>query len=186
MRGSKRALGIVAGPRCSGNTTALVGEVLRGAGDAGWETELRCLGALSINPLAACASDEPFGVAGPEDDMRLLYPFLEAMGAFVFGSPIYYDHVSAQAKIFIDRLHHYSKEGTRGLLPRGVAAVVVITYEWDRPGAYSGVAEWLRGRLEHYWGMRVVATLEAEGTVKRPVADRHDLLKRAYEIGRGL
>ena len=44
----------------------------------------------------------------------------------------------------------------------------------------------MKGRFEHYWKMKVVASLKAWDTVKNPVANREDLLKKAYEIGKNL
>jgi len=46
--------------------------------------------------------------------------------------------------------------------------------------------QWIKGRLEDYWKMKVAATLKAENTVKNPVANREDLLKKARQIGRNL
>ena len=186
MKSSKRVLGIVASPHNSGNTATLIKEVLKGAEEKGYETDLKCLGDLKINPLIPCASDKPYGVTGPKDDMELIYPSLEKMNTFVLGTPIYYDHISARAKIFIDRLIYYSKENTRDRFPKNVPAVIIITYEWDKREAYSSVVGWIKGRLEHYWKMKVVATLQAENTVKNPVANREDLLKKALQIGRNL
>jgi len=186
MKNSKRVLGIVASPRNSGNTALLVREVLRGAADKGHETELKCLGDLDINPLVECASDKRYGVAGPKDDMELIFPSLEKMNVLVFGSPIYYDHISARAKTFIDRLIYYSNEDTRERFPKNISAVTIITYEWNKPEAYNSVVEWMKGRFEHYWKMKVVASLKAWDTVKNPVANREDLLKKAYEIGKNL
>jgi len=196
MKSSKRVLGIVASPRISGNTAKLVKEVLKGAEEKGHETDLKCLGDLKINPLVASASDKqsvwspysnkPYGVTGPKDDMDLIYSSLEKMNALVFGTPIYFDHVSAHAKIFIDRLIYYSKESMWNRFPKNVSAVIVITYEWDKPEAYSSVVDWIKGTLERYFKMKVVATLQAENTVKNPVANREDLLKKAHQIGRNL
>jgi len=58
MKSSKRVLGIVASPHNSGNTATLVKEVLKGAEEKGYETDLKCLGDLKINPLIASASDK--------------------------------------------------------------------------------------------------------------------------------
>jgi len=193
---SKRVLGIVASPRNSGNTAILVKEVLKGAEEKGYETDLKCLGDLRINPLIASASDKqsiwspysdkPYGVTVPEDDMELIYPSLEKMNVFVFGTPIYFDHVSARAKTFIDRLIYYDKENTKDRFPENVRAVIIITYEDDDPEAYSSVVEWIKHTLEEYFKMKVVASLQAENTVKNPVANREDLLKKARQIGRNL
>ena len=187
MKGSKRVvLGIVASPHNSGNTATLVKEVLKGAEERGYETDLKCLGDLRIDPLIASASDKPYGVNGPEDDMELIFSSLEKMDVLVFGTPIYFEHVSARAKIFIDRLIYYDKESTKVRFPKNVRAVVIITYEWDKPEAYSSVVKWIKKILEEYFKMKVVASLQAENTVKNPVTNREDLLKKARQIGRNL
>jgi len=196
MESSKRVLGIVASPHNSGNTAILVKEVLKGAEEKGYETDLKCLGDLRINPLIASASDKqsiwspysdkPYGVTAPKDDMELIYPSLEKMNAFVFGTPVYFDHVSARAKIFIDRLIYYIEESTKDRFPKNVRVVIIITYGWDKSEAYSSVVEWIKDTLEEYFKMKVVASLQAEDTAKNPVANREDLLKKARQIGRNL
>jgi multimeric flavodoxin WrbA len=192
MKSSKRVLGIVASPHNSGNTATLVKEVLKGAEEKRYETDLKCLGDLKINPLIACTSDKesvwspfsnkPYGVTGPKDDMELIYSSIEKMNALVFGTPIYFDHISAHAKIFIDRLIYYARESTRDRFPKNVHAVIIIAFEAGNPEAYSGVVEWIKGRLERYFRMKVVATLQAENTVRNPVANREELLKKARQI----
>jgi multimeric flavodoxin WrbA len=186
MKSSKRVLGIVASPHNSGNTATLVKEVLKGAEPKGYETELKCLGDLKINPLIASASDKPYGVTGPKDDMELIYSSLEKMNALVFGTPIYYDHVSGRAKIFVDRLIYYDKESTKDRFPKNVRAVIIVTYEWNKPEAYSSIVGWIKNTLEEHFKMKVVATLQAENTEKNPVANREGLLKKARQIGRNL
>jgi len=186
VKSSKRVLGIVASPHNSGNTATLVKEVLKGTEERGYETDLKCLGDLKINPLITSASDKPYGVGGPKDDMKLIHSSLEKMNTLVFGTPIYYDHVSARAKIFIDRLIYYNKESRKNLFPKNTSAIIIVTYEWDKPEAYSSVVEWIKHTLEAYFKMKVVASLQAENTVKNPVANREDLLKKARQMGRNL
>lgn len=181
-----RVLGVVGSPHRMGNTARLVKQVLDGAAEKGYETELICLCDFQINPLSADALSQPYGVSFPKDDMERIYPLLEMMDVLVLGTPIYYDHVSARTKLFIDRLHYYSYPSAKERFPQNVRAVVIITYEWNNPKAYDDVVEWLKDRLEHYWKMKVVATLKAEGTEKRPVADREDLLEKARQIGLNL
>ncbi|MCW4035755.1 MAG: hypothetical protein NWE75_01035, partial [Candidatus Bathyarchaeota archaeon] len=98
-------------------------------------------------------------------------------------------HVSDRAKLFIDRLHYYSKthgEEYRSRFPDGVKAVTINTYEASGPERYDGVLEWMNRRLEYYWRMDVVASLKAEATTRKPVATRGELLEKAVEIGRSL
>jgi len=186
VKSSKRVLGIVASPHNSGNTATLVKEVLKGAEERGYETDLKFLGDLKINPLIASASDKQYGIGGPKDDMKLIHSSLEKMDTLVFGTPIYFDHVSARAKILIDRLIYYNKESTKNRFPKNARAIIIVTYEWDKPEAYSSVVEWIKHTLEAYFKMKVVASLQAENTVKKPVASREDLLKKARQMGRNL
>ncbi len=65
-------------------------------------------------------------------------------------------------------------------------AVIIVTYEWEKPEAYGNVVEWIKNTLEEYFEMKVVATLQAENTGKNPVVNREDLLKKARQIGRDL
>jgi len=149
MKSSRRVLGIIASPRNSGNTAVLVKEVLKGAQEKGYKTELKCLGDV-----------------------------------LVFGTPIYFDHVSDRAKIFVDRLIYYLKPGAKERLSANIRAVIIITYADGRPELYDNVIEWIKGELESIFkGLKVVATLKAENTMRNPVANREDLLRKAHQIG---
>jgi multimeric flavodoxin WrbA len=180
-----KVLGIVGSPRRRGNTAALVEAVLEGAAEAGHEAEIFYLGELELGPI----TEEGSGLYYPGDDMERLYPHLETMDALVLGTPIYYDHVSSRTKLFIDRLHYYSRthgEEYRRRFSDGVKAVTVITQGAGNPDRYDYVLEWMKGRLEYYWNMKVVASLKAESTGSKPVEKREELLERGREIGRGL
>lgn len=176
-------LGLNASPRPSGNTGRLVAEILKGAVSAGFAAEHHCLGETKVGPLEVGGGDDPFGVRGPKDDMAKLFESLESMDAFVFGSPIYFDHITAQGKAFIDRLICYSEGDRKGRFPQGVPAVLAITYEWNNPKAYDGVLFWLRERFQHYFKMKVVGTLAVGGTTDLPVEGRQDILEEAYRLG---
>ena len=61
----------------------------------------------------------------------------------------------------------------------------VLTYETEDEHAYDQILEW----YDHIWdwyGMAESQGLVATGTVKNPVENRPDLIKRAKEIGRNL
>jgi multimeric flavodoxin WrbA len=180
----KLALGINASPHPRGNTARLVEEVLRGAETKGYSTKNVCLGDLGIHPLEDGGQEDPYQVRGPDDDMNALIGELQGMDAFVFGSPIYFDHITAQGKIFIDRLLPFSSGKLKGTFPVGVPAVILTTYEWDKATAYDDVLEWTKGRFEDYFKMKVVASIAAEGTSDRPVADRPELLAKAMDAGK--
>lgn len=176
-------LGIVCSPRRRGNTARLVEAVLFGARSRGAETEIFYSGDLKVNPCRVCYSCETTGKCVQEDDMRLVYEAIAETSVIVFGTPIYHDHVSAQAKIFTDRLYAY--ELTKSF-PKGVKVVIIITYEWNNPNGYDDVLEWIRGTFRRYYGVETVAALKVCDTTERPVAQRPDLLREAQSVGESL
>jgi multimeric flavodoxin WrbA len=180
-----KVLGIIAGPRKTGNTAKLVEAALEGAKEAGHETVLFYLGDMQINPL----TDAEEGYGYPDDGFTELMPHIESMDALVFGTPIYYDHVSSRAKLFIDRLYYYAK--SRGAeyndkFPKGVKFINAVTCGWDNQDAYTEVVDWLNERMTHYWEMEIVGGLKAYGSGNKPVKDNVELLEKARELGKSL
>lgn len=180
-----KVVGIVAGPRKNGNTARLVEEVLAGAEEAGHETVLFYMSDMQIHPLEA----DKDGYVYPADAFEEMMTHIETMDALVLGTPIYYDHVSTRAKLFIDRLYYYS--GSHGveyrrMFPDGVKFVCVLAYHWNNPDVYGEVVEWLEGRMTHYWRMKVSGSIKAHGTERSPVHDNKELLEKARELGASL
>jgi multimeric flavodoxin WrbA len=138
---------------------------------------------LSINPCHVCNACENLGRCAQEDDMQFIHEALMGSDVIVLGTPIYHDHVSAQAKIFTDRLYAYEWKDS---LPKGMKAVIAITYEWDNPTGYDHVLEWIKVTLQRYYGIDTVATLKAHGTSKNPVGERPELLRAAQAMGADL
>lgn len=104
-----KVLGINGSPIKGGNVDILIQEMIKGIKGKGIEEEkveekIFYLDDLKIMPCKSC------GKAPPEpdlclyhDDMDLLYPELLSSNFFILGSPIYFDSVSAQMKLFVDR-----------------------------------------------------------------------------------
>jgi multimeric flavodoxin WrbA len=178
-----KVLGVVGSPHKDGNTAALVEAVLEGARGKGHEIKLIQLTDLTIGPLGSAEGKK---VSYPDDDMGKLYPHIETMRALVLGTPIYYDHVSDRTKLFIDRLHYYSKthgQEYRERFPENAKAVTIITYEWENPAVYTEVLDWINRTLKHYWNMNIVGSLKVEDTTNNPVKKRKDVLEKARHMG---
>lgn len=74
-----------------------------GAREAGGEfIHLRCA-ELNVKPCQACGPEPTDGYCVFHDDMDAVYAALERAHAVVVGSPVYFDSVSAQLKLVIDR-----------------------------------------------------------------------------------
>ena len=95
--------GIVGSPKKKGNVDLLVTQVLKGAGSKGAETQKIYLNDLDIKPCQSCGVDPRPEFCIYEDGMEIIYDSLETSDTVVLGSPVYFDTVSAQTKLMIDR-----------------------------------------------------------------------------------
>jgi multimeric flavodoxin WrbA len=114
-----KVCGIIGSPRKGGNVDLLVSQVLKGASSRGAETHKIYLDDLNIKPCRSCGVDPNPKYCLFEDDMKMIYDALQRCDAIVLGSPVYFDTVSAQVKLMIDRsncLMPYVKrsDGTSG------------------------------------------------------------------------
>ena len=119
-----KVLGIVCSPRKEGNTEILVREALEAVREAGSETELILVADKSIAPCDGCGACNENGVCKVNDDMQMIYQQLEAADGVIFGTPVYFLNVSAQAKVIMDRT--YALLRTRGLRGKVAAAMVAV------------------------------------------------------------
>ncbi len=98
-------IGIIASPRREGNTAWIVNKILEGAKEQGAETQVWYISDLDIKPCRGCwgchKGDQGCVI---EDDMQKLNEAIDRAGVIVFGSPIYMMQMTAQAKIFVDRM----------------------------------------------------------------------------------
>ncbi len=100
-----RIVGFSASPRREGNTAFIINKILEGAHKQGAEAEAFYSSDLDITPCRGCLGCQRGGRGCViNDDMQRLYNALEQADALVLGSPVYMGQMSAQAKIFTDRL----------------------------------------------------------------------------------
>lgn len=97
-----RVYGIIGSPKKNGNVDLLVSQVLKGARSQGAETNKVYLNDLQIKPCQSCGVDPYPNYCLFDDDMKRIYTALESYDSIVLGAPVYFDTVSAQAKLMID------------------------------------------------------------------------------------
>ena len=100
---SPSILGIAGSPRSDGNTDLLLREVLRGAAEAGAQTEFVAVRDLDMRPCIECNGCQKAGRCVVRDDMTEVFDKLLATDHLVFATPIFFTTVSAHAKMLIDR-----------------------------------------------------------------------------------
>ncbi|KUK13787.1 MAG: NADPH-dependent FMN reductase [bacterium 42_11] len=180
-----KAIGIVGSPRKNSNTQILVEAILKGAEEKGMETKLFRLNEMNIKPCQGCNFCQENGICKQKDDMQKLYEAISTCDTLVLGSPIYMSYVTAQTKIFLDRLYALLKIGGEPRIPPGKKCVLVFTQGGGTDGKkiMENIAQILKGAFN----MEVKAivgdnNLNTEGEVRK----RKELLKEAYSIGQEL
>ena len=99
-----KIIGFIGSPRKKGNTAWTVNKILEGAKQQGAETQVWYCGNLDIKPCRGCLGCVESDRCVVNDDMQKLYDALEQADVLVLGSPVYMGQMSAQTKIFTDRL----------------------------------------------------------------------------------
>jgi len=118
-----KVLGIVCSPRLRGNTEILLQTALDKAQEEGAEIELVTLAGKTISPCDACYSCMKTGQCHIKDDMQDIYPKLLEADGIIFGTPVYFWTLSAQAKALIDRTFVFRLK--RDLRNKAAGAVMV-------------------------------------------------------------
>lgn len=102
-----KIIGMNGSPRVKGNTAQLLDEVLEYAAENGAETVKHDLNRLNIKGCQGCYKwKEPFneGSCILKDDMHGILDDILSADGVVLASPVYMWQMSAQAKLFTDRL----------------------------------------------------------------------------------
>ena len=116
-------LGIVGSPRKGGNTEIMVEAALDAAKEASAETDIFIVSGKNVTPCDACDTCAQTGICHIKDDMQELYQKLEWADGILFGTPVYFSNVTAQAKAIIDRTYALRKNST--LSGKVVGSIIV-------------------------------------------------------------
>lgn len=134
---SMNIIGIIASQRKEGNTAFIVNEILEGAKEQGAETQSFSFSDLDIKPCHGCwachKSDKGCVI---QDDMQRIYDALEHTDAIVLGLPIYMGQMSAQGKIFTDRLFaRFSPRFSPFFKENAVRQKLILSFNQGNPDA---------------------------------------------------
>jgi len=98
-----KILAVSCSPRKDGNTVTMLNEALKGAKSDGAEVELYSVAGKNIQPCDGCWGCTKTGKCHIKDDMQGLYDKLVGADGIIFGTPIYFWGMTAQAKAVMDR-----------------------------------------------------------------------------------
>ena len=111
--GDIRITGVVGSPRLKKNTDALVQQALDGCRSKGALVDTLYLNKLEIKPCQAHKVQDGKGCI-MRDGMDAVYDIFEATDGLVLGTPVYYNSVSSQMKLMIDRSYCLAKAVSLG------------------------------------------------------------------------
>lgn len=95
---------VLGSPRKNGNSEMLAKSVAEGVEKEGGTTEYIRLNDLNIRPCQGCGGCDKSGECVIKDDMTEIYDKVDAADRLLLVTPIYFYAMSAQAKIFTDRM----------------------------------------------------------------------------------
>jgi len=186
-----KILGLCGSPVEGSSTSIIIKTILESATEAGAMTDYISLNELNIMPCQACGKSPEDNYCYFGDGMDIIYNKFEWCDAIIVGSPIYFDSVSAQTKLFIDRcncLRHFLPEKNILLEPRikkkRKGAIVLV-------GGPRQKFEYARRVIG---GFFIWANIESAGLIKYShdgpqkgtVADSRETLDEAIALGRFL
>jgi len=187
-----KILALVGSPKVKGTNSLVVEEVLRGTAACGGEIEVEkiWLNQRKLTPCQSCDSCLTTGRCRLRDDMESIYSAIVEADAFVLAAPIYFNGLSAQAKVMIDRCQ-----------PFWAAKYLMKTDIFEgrkRPGLFIATGgqppydEQFMGSQHvvnlffKMIGVKSIGNLALSDLDARPLSERPADLARAFELGRTL
>lgn len=121
----KKVTIIFGSPTKESNTHILVKEAQKGLKESGVESEIIFLNDLQMKGCQSCLSCKVNDTTkcAVKDDMQAVYQAMEASDGIIVATPIYFSDVTAQTKLWMDRLFPYL--GTRGGVSDGKPMVLM-------------------------------------------------------------
>jgi multimeric flavodoxin WrbA len=184
-----RAVGIAGSPRRSGNSSTLLQAALEGAASAGAETRLVHLNDLTFRGCQACDQCGSAGRCVLDDELTPVLASLREADIWILATPIYFDSVTGQMKLFFDRCRGmtWGSGEHKPQLPGRRRAAIIATSEAHPYDAYLTALKSLASYFPWMGDFGEVAMM-AEGGLgpADAVSKRPDLLDKARALGRRL
>ena len=177
-----KLVGIVGSPRKHGNTEIIIKEVLKTAEGEGAKTELIHLTDFNLKPCDACKSCKVTKTCIINDDVEKLFNLIEMSDGVVIGSPVYFYSVSAQTKIFMDRVGYLHNARGKNPFRHKIGGAVAVA-------SGTGVTNTISQILMFLTSARMITAapfVPAIGSDKGDVLKDSRGLTYARELGRSM
>lgn len=189
---------IFGSPSKNSNTHILVKQAIKGLEDIGVESEIFFLNDLKMKGCQSCLTCKTNDTTkcAVRDDMQEIYAAMEASDGIIVATPIYFCDVTAQTKMWMDRLFPYLgapdgvRDGVRtrltGRMPGFKRAKFIFTQNQPDTGMFTEhIDTFMRmvGMVGFDVKGHMIAANLARG-MKPMVTENESCMKAAYELGR--
>jgi multimeric flavodoxin WrbA len=189
--GEKKKVAILIGsPRKNGSTVILAREAERGLNERGIGTEPVFLNDLKIRGCQACYSCKNHDVAecAVRDDMQGVHRLMRESDGIIVATPIYFGDVTAQTKIWLDRLFPFIGMDLRPKMPGRKPVSFIFTQNQPDERLFETPVR----TFMHMTGLTglvvkdYLIACDLDAGHKPPVTEKKVFMDRAYRIGRDL
>ncbi len=178
---------VLGSPRKNANSSLLGERIAEGAESQGAKIKEIVLQDYEIRPCKACEGCHGKKMKGCviKDDMRKIYPLVEEADAYIFASPIYWFHYSAQLKLFIDRCYALFNPSTLASPFGGKSYALAFAYGANDPfeagcvNAIRTFQDGFSGFLKSKMAGAVYASAMEQGELKKD----KEVLEKAFALG---
>ena len=186
----KKALILIGSPRKKGSTAILAGEAERALKEQGVATMTLVLNDLKIKGCQACYFCKKNDVAecAVRDDMQMVHKLLRESDAIIVATPIYFAGVTAQTKLWLDRLFPYIGMDLSPKMPPGKKISFIFTQNQPDARLFDIPVRTFM-QMTGLTGLGVqdfMLGCDLDAGSKPPVETRKELMEQAYRIGRDL
>lgn len=179
-----KVIAVLGSPHKDGPSSTLAREVLRGAADAGHEVKIYEINEMNVKGCQGCRYCKDHGVdCIVQDDLLPYWQELHAAGALVVSAPNYASQVCGPMITYMNR-HYCLLDGDwKVRIHSGIKLIGVFAQGNGDADAYLPQYGWYLGDFQNR-DMVLVDTLIHAG--REPLAADGELMRRAYQDGRGL
>ncbi|HOD42008.1 MAG TPA: flavodoxin family protein [Candidatus Wallbacteria bacterium] len=176
-------LGIVGSPRVNGNTDILVDEILAGVRSSGGTIDKIYISDFDLKPCDSCMACLAGKECVLEDGWREIAPRVLKADGLVMGTPVYWNAVSAQMKIFMDRCFSFLDENYDSEI-KGKSAAIVVACGSPEP-AMTKISRLILEDFIKFNKMNIVGGVTGLNLQQKDDALKNQaLMAEAFQIGR--
>lgn len=188
----KKILVVLGGGRPNGNTKQLADAFIKGAAEAGHQTELISLNKLCVNGCTGCNACRYGKPCVQKDDFNSLIPKIKEADLIVFASPLYFWTISSKIKAFIERFYCMAEKDEHPPLGRYEKypvrdCALLMTSADHFFWTFEQAVSYYQFTLVNYIGFHDKGMLLAGGcgaTDGKPQISQTDYLEQAFTFGR--